>query len=101
MKAQVLCIDDCPNAAEAVTEMRDVLDSVGFVDMPVETVVIRSEAEAQEFSFGGSPTFLIDGVDLFPAPRTWALACRVYTTENGLAGLPTRAALKRAIQERR
>lgn len=40
--------------------------------------------------FAGSPTILLNGEDLFPGgEETSELACRVYATPTGLAGLPT------------
>ena len=98
MDVQVLCIDDCPNSETAVALMRRALDSVGLVDTPIEVRVISPEAEAVGAAFGGSPTFLIDGADPFPGRRTRTLACRIYATENGLAGTPTQTDLEQAIQ---
>lgn len=100
MRFQVLCIDDCPNSAEAVDAMRRALDRAGFSEAPVDTVVLGSDEEAARVAFGGSPTFLIDGADPFPAQRTRTLACRVYVTADGLRGVPEEAELVSAILER-
>jgi hypothetical protein len=47
----------------------------------------------------GSPSLLIEGRDPFatPAART-GLACRVYSTPDGLAGSPTVAQLKEVFR---
>ena len=46
--------------------------------------------DAERFKFTGSPTILIGGRDPFPRPgMAPALACRLYSTPEGLAGSPT------------
>lgn len=56
------------------------------------TVTFRRLENAEDTSrvpFAGSPTIVVDGADLFPAAaRITDLACRVYPTPEGLAGLP-------------
>lgn len=100
MKIHLLHIDDCPNWQEAGDRVRRALDSIGRSDIPVEFVLIRTEAEAVSSGFAGSPTILLDGQDLFPSEgKTADLACRVYLTEHGFAGAPT-VGLERALKER-
>lgn len=100
MKLQVLHIDDCPNTVEATARLRRALNTVGLHDITVELVPVRTEVDAANSRFAGSPTFLLDGADLFPAMPTRSLACRVYPTENGLAGTPTQAQLEQVLRER-
>jgi hypothetical protein len=51
---------------------------------------LTSVEDAARVPFAGSPTILLDGQDLFPAAeRTSALACRLYSTPTGPAGLPS------------
>ncbi len=46
--------------------------------------------EAERVGFRGSPSILIDGVDVFAEPDAGVgLACRVYVTPDGPAGAPT------------
>ncbi|MEW1960968.1 hypothetical protein AB0269_00730 [Microbacterium sp. NPDC077644] len=97
MKVELLHIVDCPNTDIAQANARTALDALGLVDVAVELVTIRTEAEARSTRFGGSPTLLVDGVDLFPTAPARSLACRVYTTENGFAGAPTRQQLEVAL----
>lgn len=97
MKVELLHIVDCPNAPTAGARVRAVLDALGCVDIPVEQVVIQDEAEAVNGRFAGSPTILVDGVDLFPTTPVQSLACRVYMTDNGPAGAPTRAQIEASL----
>jgi hypothetical protein len=99
MKVRVLHIDDCPNWREAGSRTRQALDTLGLGDVAVDLVLIRTEGEALDAGFAGSPTITVDGSDLFPSTgRTADLACRIYLTEHGLAGLPSREQLERALR---
>lgn len=98
MKVQLLHIDDCPNSADAEAHTRAALDALGLERVAVESVTIRSEAEAASIHFGGSPTILVDGADLFPTPPVQSLACRVYLTKDGFAGAPTQEQVEEALR---
>jgi len=98
MKVQLLHIDASPNTADAEARTRGALDALGYADVAVESVTIRSEAEAASIQFGGSPTILVDGADLFPTTPVRSLACRVYLTEDGFAGAPTQERLEEALR---
>lgn len=100
VKVQVLHIDACPNWVEAGARARRALDAAGLREVFVEYLLLGTEDEAAAVPFAGSPTILVDGEDLFPGERTRSLACRVYVTEGGLAGLPTKDQLEDAIRTR-
>ncbi len=101
MKVRILHIDECPNWEEAGRRLRTALDASGLDQVEVEYQLLTSAEDAAKVPFSGSPTILIDGTDAFPADgRTSDLACRVYFTDQGLAGLPTVAQLSRAVQDR-
>lgn len=65
MKVQLLHIADCPNTAIAEARTRSALDALSLSTIPNEMVMITTEAEASA-RFGGSPTILVEGADLFP-----------------------------------
>ncbi|GAA1817360.1 hypothetical protein GCM10009749_29160 [Agromyces neolithicus] len=98
MRAEVLHIEECPSWHEAGRSLRAALDSIGHRDVPITFTLLASAMEASRVPFGGSPTILVDGKDLFPTDgRTSDLACRVYLTPNGLAGRPTQHQLETAL----
>lgn len=98
MKVELLHIVDCPNTDIAETNARAALDALGLGGVPVELVTIRTEAEAAHTQIGGSPTILLDGVDLFPTTPARSLACRVYATGSGYAGAPTQEQIEAALR---
>lgn len=67
---------------------------------PIRLIEIKTPEQAQSEHFLGSPSFRMDGVDLWPESRTtYDLSCRVYRTAGGLRGVPTQAMLRTRILE--
>lgn len=97
VRVELLVVKDCPHEGPAGAMLRDALDSTGLDDTPVQTVVVTTDAEAQALCFGGSPTFMVDGHDLFEGGPA-GLACRVYPTSGGLRGTPDMSALIAALE---
>lgn len=99
MRLEILHIDECPNWVEAGVRVKSALVKVGRDDAELEFRLLIDAAAAAAVPFAGSPTILLDGVDLFPTDgRTSELACRVYRTESGFAGVPTVDQLVDALQ---
>jgi hypothetical protein len=100
MKIEILHIADCPNWQEAGGRTQSALAQAGVQGAAIEYRLLSSPEDAAKVPFAGSPTILIDGVDAFPSDgRTSDLACRVYFTHPGLAGLPTTEQLRVALTE--
>ena len=98
MNIEVLHIEECPSWVEAGNRLREALNATGFGETAIGYRLISTSEDAAQVPFAGSPTITIDGQDLFPSGgRTADLACRVYVTPNGLAGLPTTEQLVGAI----
>jgi glutaredoxin len=98
MHVELLVVPDCPHQAGATSLLRTTLDELGFEDATIDTTVIDTVEAAQHRGFIGSPTFLVNGTDAFPVPgRRPAVACRLYSNRDGLAGLPDRAQLEQAV----
>ncbi|WP_082944379.1 alkylmercury lyase [Mycolicibacterium elephantis] len=99
MRVEILYFDGCPNWQKCGERVHEALAAVGIADADVRYSRITTPDEAATSAFGGSPTVLIDGIDAFGAPPISDLACRIYTTETGLAGLPTVAQLTSALSK--
>lgn len=101
MDLEILHINECPNWEEAGRRVRDSLLAMGRGDKPIRFRLIESPEDAAKTAFAGSPTITADGTDLFPSEgATSELACRIYYTPSGLAGLPTVDQLIGRIQAR-
>jgi hypothetical protein len=101
MKVEILHIDACPNWEEAGRRTADALLATGHEHVPVVLRRLESPEDAATVPFAGSPTIVVDGADLFPTDsRITDLACRVYSTPDGLAGVPTSGQLVEALIHR-
>ena len=98
MTLEVLHIEDCPNWQEAGARASRALISLGRSDVPVTYRLVQTPDDANLSAFAGSPTLAFDGEDIFPSDgRTADLACRIYFTPQGLAGLPTEEQITQAL----
>jgi ABC-2 type transport system permease protein len=98
MQIELLYFDGCPTYRDAEETLRRVLADEG-VEAEVELVEVKSDEEARRLGFPGSPTVRVDGRDPFPVPEGGerGLACRVYTTPEGMKGAPTAAMIREAL----
>jgi hypothetical protein len=99
-RIEFLYISDCPSHTEALALLRDVLAERG-VGLSVEVHEVRSDDEARQLAFPGSPTIRIDGVDVDPAGAGSrpSLACRIYRLPDGrVSPLPARDQIEEALR---
>ncbi len=93
MTIQVLYFEGCPNYQAAIELVRSVAPGA-----KIEPIQVRTQEDAVRMRFLGSPTILIDGVDLEPQARgraDFGFACRTYAG----AGVPSRQLVEWAINE--
>jgi len=101
MQIHILYIDECPNWREAGVRMGAALTTVGAAVSAIDYQLLTDAAQLGALPFAGSPTILVDGVDLFPSDgATSDLACRVYVSNGRMAGLPTVDELVLALRAR-
>jgi hypothetical protein len=101
MKIELLYFEECPAWKNSLKNLE-----VALIDEQIREdirlIMIINEEMAAKEKFLGSPSFRIDGQDLWPEERTsYHLGCRLYANENGLRGSPTvemlRAKLRAAV----
>ena len=101
MKVEILYFAGCPNHDQAVDRVWKILRQETASAELVE-VEIKDAAMAQVMGFLGSPSIRIDGCDIEPAARSsqaFAMGCRIYADQNGLAGLPPVEWIRAAVRE--
>ncbi|MDO8732851.1 MAG: thioredoxin family protein [Actinomycetota bacterium] len=90
MEVVLQYFDGCPNWVEADKLLREALAQVGSSGIIVKHQKVETFDQAVAAGFIGSPTILIDGRDPFAVVGAQAgMACRVYSTPEGLSGSPT------------
>jgi hypothetical protein len=85
-RIELLWWEGCPSTEAALAQLAQILREFGLDGTPVHQREIRTEAEAAEVGFRGSPSILIDGLDVDagedPADPN-PLTCRVYRRRDG------------------
>jgi hypothetical protein len=88
--------------------VRTALDELGYDDVDVRMLEIETDEQARRYGFRGSPTVLIDDVDLIEVLRDdahatgpeadSALSCRLYRRRDGrIAPTPDPADVREAL----
>jgi hypothetical protein len=67
MKVQLLQTPVCENGVETLALVRELAARLPCA-VSVEQVFIHTEADARQYAFPGSPTVLVNGVDIDPDP---------------------------------
>lgn len=101
MKIELFYFGGCPSYLEAANNVREALRLEGLT-ANVALVPIENEVDAQTRRLIGSPTVRIDGRDLEgpqAEERGYGLGCRIYQDEQSIAGWPSVALVRRALQE--
>ncbi len=98
MKIEILYIEGCPNFPETVSRVKFVADALG---VQADIAEIEVEAGSIPPGFCGSPTVLINGVDIETgATEVDFLCCRTYRTGTGMSGTPSRESIRSALSRR-
>lgn len=98
MKVELLYFDGCPNWTVADERLSEAAQLVSRGDLTVHRRRVETEEDAIAVGFTGSPTILINDWDPFArGDEQVGLACRVYSTPDGLAGSPSVSQLVEAL----
>jgi hypothetical protein len=96
---ELLYFDGCPSWQEALENLRQVIETENL-PYQVRLIEITTPQQAQEERFLGSPSFRLNGMDLWPETRTrYNMSCRVYQTNQGMRGSPSVEMLRERIRE--
>ena len=89
MKVELLYFDGCPSWENGLKNLETALQEEG-ITASVEMVKVKDDQDAALLKFLGSPSFRVDGAELWAEERkAYALSCRVYPTPEGMKGWPT------------
>lgn len=98
MKIELLYFDGCPSWHTALERLKTAL-RMEYLDHSVDLIKVNDDAEAARLKFLGSPSFRIEGQDLWPEERdTYSLSCRIYITPEGIKGWPSVEMLREKLR---
>jgi Alkylmercury lyase len=96
---EILYFDGCPNHEPAVALVERVGHELG-IEPQIRLVNVPDQEAAQRLRFLGSPTVRVDGRDVDPHEKEhddFALSCRIFRTEAGIAGQPDERWVREAL----
>ncbi len=84
----------CPNSVEMIKRVREAI-AKSDIDIEFKEVLVDTPEKAKLHKFRGSPTVLVNGIDLegLPEPESGNLACRYYNN-----GIPSVEMMINAIE---
>jgi len=89
MIVEVLYIDGCPNVKRGLSNLKQALADEQ-IEAEIRMQEIEDDQQAGSRSFLGSPSFQVNGQDLWPTPlEAYQIGCRVYLTPAGVASCPS------------
>ena len=100
-RVEILYFDGCPNH-EPARALVDRLARELRVEPAIELVQVADPEAAAMLRFLGSPTVRVDGVDVEPGAeerRDFALACRIYRSDEGASEQPAESWVRDALIE--
>jgi hypothetical protein len=99
MKVQLVYFDGCPNADAARAAVRRSLAAAGLA-LEVEEVDTESPGAPESLRAWGSPTVLVDGIDVGGERVPTGTSCRLYDNPDH-RGVPSDAAIGAALRGER
>ena len=96
IKLEYQYFEGCPNHKKMGDNLKKAIK--GLEDkIDLKEILVEDEATAKQVGFRGSPTLLINGIDVedFAAPSNPSLACRFYP-----GGVPSAELIRKKILEK-
>lgn len=101
MKIVFQYCDDCPSHDMALARLRKVM-AEEQVESSIDIVKVETAEQAKQLEFVGSPTILINGLDISPIVGIphYALTCRIYEWDEGrISPLPSSQMIRIALEK--
>lgn len=98
MQIDLLFFEDCPSWRQAMENLMAALELEGL-QADIHLVEVNDNTASASLKFLGSPSFQVNGADLWPEERlSYTLSCRVYPTPGGLLGAPSVDMLRQKLR---
>jgi len=97
MRVQLLYFVGCPHVDATRRVLRAALEASAVGDVAVEEFDVEAPSTPPELRGWGSPTILVDGVDLTGERVPSGLSCRLYRSADA-AGVPSRKLIEERLR---
>lgn len=81
--------DGCPNADETIANLLELVKDGIISENDITVTVIPDIETAKKLNFLGSPTILINNIDIYTeeTPKTFRYSCRIYEFNGKKTGI--------------
>lgn len=81
--------DGCPNSVATLNNLNELVKLGEISKEDIKVVEVNDVEIAEKLRFQGSPTILVDGIDIYTEkkPESYSFSCRVYTFNNIQTGI--------------
>lgn len=100
MRVQLLYFPGCPHVDEARERLQHALATSG-TKATVEEIDTTAAMTPEPLRTWGSPTILVDGVDVAGEKAAGGACCRLYAGDSGSRGAPSEEAIRAALRRAR
>ena len=92
--------DGCPNAHKTLQHIREVLSELQHRDFALKITEVPDPESAQRMNFQGSPTILLNGVDIYTGekPTSYSYTCRMYEFDGVQTGIMPNEFIKAKLE---
>lgn len=92
--------DGCPHSKATLGNLERVVTELGIPSDQIQLVLVHDPEEAERVSFAGSPSVLVDGVDIYTGkpPAEASFSCRVFTFDGEQTGVIPEWFLKEKLE---
>jgi hypothetical protein len=93
--------DGCPNAALTLEHLNEALKSINMSEASLVLTEVPSPEMAEQLHFQGSPTILIDGIDIYTGrkPDSTNYTCRIYSFSGEKTGIIPKTFIEAALRK--
>ena len=93
--------EGCPNSVGTLANIKALIRD-GFINKEEVKIVEATDPDsAEELNFQGSPTILVNGIDIYTerTPANYSYSCRIYDIDNCKTGVLTKEYIRDKIQK--
>jgi len=93
--------DGCPNAAQTLENLKAALRTLNRTEANLLLREVPSPELAETLNFQGSPTILINGIDIYTGkePDSFNYTCRIYNFSGKKTGIIPQTFIEEKLKE--
>ncbi len=93
--------EGCPNSTKTLENLKELVSENVIPESSIRIVEIVSPEEAEKLNFQGSPTILVNGIDIYNGeiPKSSSFSCRSYVFEGKRTGILSKEFIRNKYEE--